>query len=180
MNDLCFSFYLWSQVIFHRHFIGNQDSSNIGETHNKTTNEPTPVHVAIKQKGATMFNVTLRLGISAIAVIGTVMCHDGFSPLYTPQINGIGRSNETAVQVYIPPPSTEASCSILCSLTPGCVWVKFYIDTGRYALSHSVCPRPTESQESYLVAGNVSGNVGLWGCHYDHHQRWIYDAKTGK
>ena len=270
MNDLCFSFYLWSQVNFHRHFIGNQESSNIGETQNKTTNEPTPVHVAIKQKGATMFNVKLRLGISVIAVIGTVMYHDGFSPLYTPEIHGIGMSNEAAVQVYIPPPSTEASCGILCSLTPGCVWAKFDIYTRRCALSHSVCPRPTESQESYLVAvvadmvhmvllfyvnsnhfpsytskllqltltaghGSLSvisvhsvhtiihcpiplthacycnycvylfqtlpnrqfiivlsscplyldhyvlsGNMGLWGCHYDPQQRWIYDAKTGQ
>ena len=99
----------------------------------------------------------ILLGISIIDMIGIATCLSGFAPLYTQRINRTEMRQETANHVYIAPPSTEASCSVLCGLTPGCMWVRYTSDTGICTWFHVACLQPTENQGSYLTA--VFSNV---------------------
>ena len=99
----------------------------------------------------------ILLGLSIIDMIGMAVCLDGFKPVYTQKINRTEMRQETATHVYIATPSTEASCSVLCGLTPGCMWVRYTSDTRICTWFHAACLQPTENQGSYLTA--VFSNV---------------------
>ena len=94
----------------------------------------------------------ILLGICIITMIGVVMCLDGFTPLYTQKIYRTEMHEETENHVYLEPPSTEASCGVLCGLTPGCMWFRFNTDTGICSLFQAVCLQPLQNQDVYLTA----------------------------
>ena len=97
----------------------------------------------------------ILLGTSSITIIGIAMCLDGFNgftPLYTQRIYRREMREETANHVYMVPPATEASCGVLCGLTPGCMWFRYNTNTGICSLSQAVCLQPLENQEIYLTA----------------------------
>ena len=94
----------------------------------------------------------LRHLISLTTIFDAVMCNDGFYPVHTQHVVGVEMDIENKVHTYLEPPSNAASCIILCSLTPDCLWAYFNTDNGDCAMSDLVCPQPVGHQESYLIA----------------------------
>ena len=94
-------------------------------------------------------------------VFGTIiMSHQTFYELYKPEIGGLDLEDGNAIYMDLDPPSTQASCIILCGLQPGCLWAKF-TGTGRCGISDAFCPHVADNQSSSLVA-IVPNGVSSW------------------
>ena len=100
--------------------------------------------------------ITVFIVVSNAALFGGMMCSQLY-PLYLQQVSGLELDHGSAVYVGLKPPSTNASCILLCSLTPGCLWAKFD-GNGTCIISEVPCPRMAASQESTVV-GIVSSEV---------------------
>ena len=111
---------------------------------------------------ATMLSVTICMW--GFFVFGTTTSHRTFYELYKPEIGGLDFVDGNAIYIDLDPPSTQASCIILCGVTPGCLWAKF-TGTGRCGISDAFCPQLATNQSSSLVA-IVQNGVNIWSTNY--------------
>ena len=52
---------------------------------------------------------------------------------------------------YMHPPSIETSCTVLCAVSPGCLWAVFVQKTLTYLTSAARCPRMVHNSKTRVI-----------------------------
>ena len=100
------------------------------------------------------------LVIINVDMFGRMMSSQLFYRLYLQQVDGLELDHGHTAHVDLKPPITNASCILLCGLTPGCLWVKL-LGNGTCITSDNICPRMAENHEATLV-GIASNKVKVF------------------
>ena len=73
-----------------------------------------------------------------------------FMPVYNATLNEYILGHDS--MEYMHPPSSETSCTVLCAVSPGCLWAVFVQKTLTCLTSAARCPRMVHHPETRVVA----------------------------
>ena len=88
--------------------------------------------------------------IATVAFQVIIVAGGEFLPVYHAALNEY-RLDQGRL-VYIPPPSSETSCTVLCALSADCRWAVYIQETHTCVVSGTSCPQLIEDPHSRVVA----------------------------